>query len=95
MTVDDATLLRELRRALDAAAADGPVAQQAALREVLARYDATLDDVARAVGRAKDRHRRELAALAQRLARLADQREEEAETADAVDAFLRSVSRGG
>ncbi len=95
MTVDDATLLRELRRALDAAAPGGQAAQQAALREVLARYDATLDDVARAVARAKERHRRELSGLAQRLARLADQREQDAATADAVDSFLRSLSRGG
>jgi hypothetical protein len=95
MNIDDAGLLRELRRALDAAAPDGPEAQAAALRAVLIRHDATLHDVARAVARVKQRHRRELAGLAQRLARLAELREEERATAEAVDAFLRSLPRGG
>lgn len=95
MAIDDSSLLRELRRALDAAAAEGAEAQAAALREVLARHGATLDDVARAVSRVKERHQREVDGLAQRLARLADQREEEASTAAAVDAFLRSRGQHG
>ncbi|MFN8556130.1 MAG: hypothetical protein U0531_01830 [Dehalococcoidia bacterium] len=95
MDIDEAGLLRELRRAVDAAAVDGPEAQQAALRDVLARYNATLDDVTRAVRRARERHTREIAGLASRIARLADQREEDIATADAVDSFLRSLGRGG
>ena len=95
MDIDDARLLRELRRALDEVAGQGTEAQAAALREVLARYGATVEDVARAVRRAKERHRRELAGLTQRLARLADQRAEDEATAEAVDAFLRSIGRHG
>ena len=95
MDIDDATLLRELRRALDSVTGQGAEAQAAALRGVLARYNATLDDVTRAVRRVKERHRRELAGLTQRLARLAEQREEDEATADAVDAFLRGLGRRG
>ncbi len=93
MNIDDSRLLRELRRALDTVAGQGMEAQSAALREVLVRHDATLEDVARAVSAVKERHRRELSGLARRLARLADQRGEDIETADAVDAFLRSLKR--
>jgi ABC-type transporter Mla subunit MlaD len=95
MDINDLRLLRELRRAIDAAAPDGPEAQAAALREVLARQGATLEDVARAVARVKERRRREISALAQRLSRLAEQREEDRDTADAVDIFLRSLGRQG
>ena len=95
MEIDDATLLRELRRALELAAGGGQAAQAAALREVLARYGATVEDVTRAVGRVKQRHAQELSGLTQRLARLANEREEAAATADAVDTFLRSLGRGG
>jgi hypothetical protein len=95
MDVDDATLLRELRRALDSVAGQGQDAQAEALRGVLARLNATLDDVVRAVGRVKQRHARELSGLAQRLSALADQRAEDAETADAVDSWLRAFGRGG
>ncbi len=93
MDIDEAGLLREVRRALDAAAGQGRAAQEAALTEVLARHGATLDDVARAVRRIKERHGRELAGLAARLASLADRRAEEEETAAAVDAFVRSLGR--
>jgi hypothetical protein len=95
MDTDDATLLRELRRALDTVTGQGPEAQAVALREVLSRYNATLDDVARAVNKVKQRHARELSGLAQRLSRLADQRAEDTATADAVDAWMRSLTREG
>lgn len=95
MDIDDTTLLRELRRALEAAAGGGAEEQAAALREVLARYRATVDDVVRAVRRARERHQRELGGLTRRLARLADQREEDQATAEAVDTFLRSLGRQG
>lgn len=91
--IDDLRLLRDLRRALDAVAGQGHEAQVAALRAVLAQHGATLDDVARAIRHVKERHAAELAGLAQRIARLAEQRAEEMETAEAVDAFVRRLSR--
>ena len=93
MDIDEAGLLRELRRALDTAAGGGTEAQAAALRDVLARYNATVEDVARAVRRARERHQRELGGLVQRIARLADQREEDQATVEAVDRYLRSLGR--
>ncbi len=93
--IDDLKLLRDLRRALDAVAGQGHEAQVAALRAVLAQHGATLDDVARAIRLVKERHTAELAGLAQRIARLAEQRAEEVETAEAVDAFVRRLSRRG
>lgn len=95
MEIDDTRLLRELRRALDEASGKGVDAQAAALRDVMARYGATEDDVRRAIRRVRDRHQRELTGLASRIARLADQREEDAATADAVDRFLRTLPRRG
>lgn len=95
MNIDDAGLLRELRKALDQAAAGGYRAQADAMREVLDRLDATMDDVVRVVGEVKRRHARELDGLSRRLAGLADLRAEEQETADAVDGFLRSLSTEG
>lgn len=95
MDIDDTRLLRELRQALDVAAPGGPEAQSAALRDVLTRFNATLEDVARAVARARERRKRELTGLADRLTRLADQREDARDTADAVDAFLRSLGGEG
>ena|GEM_PF-2512843 len=93
--IEDLRLLRDLRRALDAVAGQGHEAQVAALREVLARHGVTLDDVARAIRRVKERHTAELTGLARRIARLAEQRAEEVETAEAVDAFVRRLSRRG
>ncbi len=94
MDIDEQALLRDLRQALDTAAPAGRAAQEAALRAVLARHHATVDDVLRAVARFRARQAGELRGLADRLARVADQRAEEAATADAVDAFLRSLGRG-
>lgn len=88
-------LLRELRRALDAAAPEGRSAQEAALRAVLTRHQATMDDVVRAIAAFRSRQAGELKGLADRLARVAELRAEEAGTAEAVDAFLRSLGRGG
>lgn len=93
MNVDDMTLLRELRRAVDGAAEFGIDAQAQAVRDVLARHDATLEDVSRAVGKVKQRRRTELSGLSRRLSRLADQREDAVSTADAVDAFIRGLGR--
>ena len=92
MDITDAELLRELRRALDAAAGQGPDAQAAALEATLRRYNATTADVVRALGAVRDRRRQELAGLAGRIGAIADGRTDAAETADAVDAFLRSLS---
>ena len=92
---DDEQLLRELRRALERVAGQGREAQFAAMREVMNRHGVTLGDVSLAVQRMRARQRRELDGLAGRLAQLADLREEQAATADAVDAFLRSLGRDG
>jgi hypothetical protein len=95
MDIDEAGLLREVRRGLEAVAGQGQEAQAAAVRAVLDRYGASFDDLARAVARVKQRHARELAGLSRRIERLAEQREDAAATADAVDAFVRSLGRGG
>ena len=87
-------LLRELRRALDEVSAAGPDAQAAALEATLRRYNATMADVVRALGAVRDRRRQELAGLAGRIDALATSHAEAADTADAVDTFLRGLTRG-
>lgn len=94
MEISDGQLLRELKRALDAVAAEGADAQAAALEATLRRYNATMADVTRALRAVRDRRRRELARLAGGINALAASRADAAETADAVDAFLRGLSGG-
>jgi hypothetical protein len=94
MEISDGELLRELKKAVDAAAPEGPKAQAAALEAILRRYDATMADVARALGEVRNRRKRELSGLAGRIDALAASHEDGAETADSVDAFLRSRGEG-
>ncbi len=91
MDITDAQLLRELRRALDAVAAEGTEAQARALEETLRRCNASMSDVVRALGAVRDRRRRELSGLAGRIGALAQSNAEAEETADAVDRFLRGL----
>jgi archaellum component FlaC len=91
MEITDAQLLRELRRALDAVAGQGTDAQVRAVEETLRRLDATMVDVTRALNGVKERRRQELSGLAQRIDALAERQEDAAETADAVDRFIRSL----
>ena len=95
MDITDAQLLRELRRALDAVAGEGADAQAAALESTLHRYNATMADVVRALGAVRDRRRQELSGLAGRIDALADSHTDAADTADAVDQFLRGRAGGG
>jgi hypothetical protein len=81
MEISDAELLRELRRAIDAAAPAGNDAQARAVEE----------DVARALGALRERRRRELSGLAGRIDALAERRQEDFDTADAVDRFVRAL----
>jgi hypothetical protein len=91
MEISDAELLRELRRAIDAAAPAGNDAQARAVEETLRRYQATMADVARALGALRERRRRELSGLAGRIDALAERRQEDFDTADAVDRFVRAL----
>lgn len=91
MEISDTQLLRELRRALDAAADGGTEAQAKALEEALGRLGATMADVARALNAVKERRRRELSGLARRIGALAERQADAEETADAVDRFLRDL----
>jgi ABC-type transporter Mla subunit MlaD len=95
MDISDGQLLRELKRALDAVSAEGPDAQAAALEATLRRYNATMADVTRALGAVRDRRRRELARLAGGIGAIAERQSDAAETAEAVDTFLRGLSGGG
>ena len=92
MDIDDATLLRELRRALDAVAGEGTEAQARALEETLRQYNASMTDVVRALGEVRDRRRRELSRLAGGIGAIAEGHAEAEETADAVDRFLRGLA---
>lgn len=94
MEMSDGELLLRLRRALDAVAADGPTAQAKALEETLRQHDATMADVARALGEVRRRRFQEIAGLAGRLDRLAGAQEDAAATADAVDRYLRGQIDG-
>ncbi len=95
MDISDTQLLRELRRALDDVSDDGTEAQSRALEETLRRFDATMADVARALNAVKERRRRELVGLAQRIGALAERHADAEETADAVDRFLRDLGGAG
>lgn len=93
MEIDDERLLRELRRALDAVSGQGRDAQFVAMRQVMDRHGLSLGDISAAVQRMRDRQTSELGGLAGRIGRLAEVREEQQSTADAVDTFLRSLGR--
>lgn len=91
MEISDAQLLRELRRALDAVAAEGQDAQARALHDTLRRLGADMGDVERALRGVRDRRRRELARLAGGIGAIAESQEEAEDTADAVDLFVRGL----
>ena len=92
--MDDRLLVRDLWLALDAVSGQGADAQAKAIREVLDKHGATMNDVARIVGRIRQRRRSELGGLASRLDALAERRADAEETAAAVDAFLRTHGSG-
>lgn len=94
MDITDAQLLRELRRALDEVGDQGIDAQARAIEATLRRLNATMPDVVRALNRVRERRRRELAGLAERIGALAEGRSAAEETADAVDRFLRRIGGG-
>lgn len=89
MELSDGELLRELKRAVDAAAAEGTAAQAAAVEATLRRYGATMADVARALGEVRRRRKAEIAGLAGRLEALASTVQDAADTANAADQYLR------
>jgi hypothetical protein len=95
MNYDEAALLRDVRRVLEQFASLGKEALAEKLREVLALHGASEDDLSRLLAQAaRQRRRGELSTLAGSIARLAEQREEAADTAAAVDAFLRARRQG-
>jgi hypothetical protein len=95
MDITDGQLLRELRRALDAVAGQAMDAQVRAVEDTLRRYNGTMADVQRALNAVKQRRNRELAGLAGRIRAIADGQADAAETADAVDQFLRGLAGDG
>jgi len=95
MEISDGQLLRELKKAVDAAAPEGQAAQAKALEETLRRYDATMADVARALGEVRRRRRQELGRLAGRIEAIAERAEDATDTAASVDAFLRGLDAEG
>jgi hypothetical protein len=94
MEIDEAALLRDVRRVLEQFSTLNQVALAEKIREVLARHGASQDDLSRLLSQAaRQRRRGELSSLAGSIGKLAEQREDETDTSTAVDAFLRS--RGG
>ncbi|HET9319037.1 MAG TPA: hypothetical protein VFO27_04655 [Bryobacteraceae bacterium] len=91
MPVDDRQLLRDLTEALKQTEDATAEERQAAVKSVMDKHGATADDVARLLGRARSQQRTQLQGLALRISDLITQREEAASTADAVEAFLRSL----
>jgi|HubBroStandDraft_4_1064222.scaffolds.fasta_scaffold1752194_1 hypothetical protein len=89
MAVDDRALLRDLRAAIEESEGAGAEARQEAIRAVMQRHGATLDDVARLLHRARSQHQSQLRGLASRLEGLIARREEDASTVHAVEEFLR------
>lgn len=91
MDISDGELLRELKRAIDAVVDADQAAQAAAVERTLTRLDATMADVARALGEVRRRRKLEIARLAGRLDALASTQADSIDTADAVDRFLRGA----
>ncbi len=93
--VDYRALLRDLTIAYRATEGLGAAAQAAAINAVLAKHNATADDVQYLRARARSRRRVELDGLSRRLGAVIEHREQEHEedeaTAEAVDRFLRGL----
>lgn len=87
--MNDRALLRDLKAAIDRTEGQSPAARNEAVEVVLREHGATLADVGRLLGRARQQHRSELSGLAGRLEGLIGQREEMESTVAAVEHFLR------
>ena len=90
--MDDRALLKDLRLAIQGTEGQGAEVQAAEISAVLARYGATVADVQRLLGWARQRRRTELRSLRSRIDAIIENRENheiDAATADAVDRYLR------
>jgi len=90
--VDDRALLKDLRLAIQGTEGKGAEVQAAEISAVLARYGATVADVQRLLGWARQRRRTELRSLRSRIDAIIENRENheiDAATADAVDRYVR------
>ena len=88
--MDDRALLRDLKAAIEQTEGQSLAARNEAVGAVLREHGATLADVGRLLGRARQQHRNELRGLARRLDGLIGQREEMESTVAAVERFLHA-----
>lgn len=91
MPVDDRALLRDLTEVFRRTEGAEPAERQEAMREVMERHGATLEDVARLLRRARTQHRTQLQGFTSRIDDLINRREEQESTVAAVEEYLRGL----